>query len=51
MEQFFQVGMISSTHGLRGEVNVFPTTDDAGRFQELKHVIQEKNRSLWRYKV
>ncbi len=39
MEQFFQVGMISSTHGLRGEVNVFPTTDDAGRFQELKHVI------------
>ena len=39
MEQFFQVGMISSTHGLRGEGNVFPTTDDAGRFQELKHVI------------
>lgn len=39
MEQFFQVGVISSTHGIRGEVKVFPTTDDAGRFQELKHVI------------
>ena len=39
MEQFFQVGVISSTHGIRGEVKVFPTTDDAGRFKELKHVI------------
>lgn len=39
MEQFFQVGVISSTHGIRGEVKVFPTTDDAGRIKELKHVI------------
>lgn len=39
MEQFFQVGVISSTHGIRGEVKVFPTTDDAGRFKELKRVI------------
>lgn len=39
MEQFLQVGVISSTHGIRGEVKVFPTTDDAGRFQELKRVI------------
>ena len=36
MEQFLQVGVISSTHGLRGEVKVFPTTDDAARFQTLK---------------
>ena len=39
MEQFLQVGVISSTHGLRGEVKVFPTTDDAARFQTLKEVI------------
>lgn len=39
MEQFFQVGVISSTHGIRGEVKVFPTTDDAQRFRELKQVI------------
>jgi len=32
MEQFLQVGVISSTHGIRGEVKVFPTTDDAARF-------------------
>lgn len=39
MEQFLQVGVISSTHGIRGEVKVFPTTDDAGRFLDLKRVI------------
>lgn len=33
MEQFLQVGIISSTHGLHGEVKVFPTTDDARRFK------------------
>lgn len=39
MEQFLQVGVISSTHGIRGEVKVFPTTDDAGRFKKLKEVV------------
>ena len=38
MEQFLQVGVISSTHGIRGEVKVFPTTDDAARFKKLKKV-------------
>ncbi len=39
MEQFLQVGVISSTHGVRGEVKVFPTTDDVKRFKKLKSVI------------
>ncbi len=30
MENLLQVGVISSTHGLKGEVKVFPTTDDGG---------------------
>ncbi len=34
----FQVGVIASTHGLSGEVNVFPTTEDPGRFKKLKKV-------------
>ena len=33
MEQFLRAGVISSTHGIRGEVKVFPTTDDAARFK------------------
>lgn len=39
MEQLLQVGVISSTHGVRGEVKVFPTTDDPQRFKSLKNVI------------
>lgn len=39
MEDKLQVGVISSTHGVRGEVKVFPTTDDVKRFKRLKEVI------------
>lgn len=39
MEDMLQVGVITSTHGVRGEVKVFPTTDDANRFKRLKEVI------------
>lgn len=39
MEEILQVGVISSTHGVRGEVKVFPTTDDVKRFKRLKEVI------------
>lgn len=34
MEERFQVGVISSTHGIRGEVKVFPTTDNIKRFKK-----------------
>lgn len=39
MEDMFRVGAIASTHGIRGEVKVFPTTDDSSRFKKLKQVI------------
>ncbi len=39
MEQTLRVGVIASTHGIRGEVKVFPTTDDPKRFKELKEVL------------
>lgn len=39
MEQFLRVGVISSSHGVRGEVKVFPTTDDPTRFKDLKTVL------------
>ena len=44
MEQLLQVGVISSTHGVRGEVKVFPTTDDVKRFKKLKQVILDTGR-------
>ncbi|MCR1840816.1 ribosome maturation factor RimM [Murimonas intestini] len=39
MEQFFQIGVISSTHGLKGEVKVYPTTEDPKRFEVIRDVI------------
>ncbi|MDO4451546.1 MAG: ribosome maturation factor RimM [Lachnospiraceae bacterium] len=44
MEELLQVGVISSTHGVRGEVKVFPTTDDINRFKKLKQVILDTGR-------
>ena len=44
METKLQVGVISSTHGVRGEVKVFPTTDDVKRFKRLKEVILDTGR-------
>lgn len=38
MNDYLQVGVITSTHGIKGEVKVFPTTDDPQRFLDLKQV-------------
>ena len=40
MEQdLLRVGVIANTHGVHGEVKVYPTTDDINRFKKLKEVI------------
>ena len=39
MDDLIKVGIITTTHGLRGEVKVFPTTDDARRFLDLEEII------------
>lgn len=44
MNDELQVGVITQTHGIRGEVKVFPTTDDANRFKKLKEVILDTGR-------
>lgn len=39
MQDKFQVGAIASVHGIKGEVKVFPTTDEPAKFKKLKSVI------------
>lgn len=39
MEDMLKVGILSSTHGVHGEMKVFPTTDDVRRFKKLKEVM------------
>lgn len=44
MEQTLRVGVISSTHGVKGEVKVFPTTDEPENFKKWKTVILDTGR-------
>ena len=37
-DDMLRVGVVASTHGVHGEVKVFPTTDDVKRFSLLKKV-------------
>ena len=43
-QQTLRVGVISSTHGVKGEVKVFSTTDEPNRFKKLKTVILDTGR-------
>lgn len=38
MNDFIRVGVITTTHGIKGEVKVFPTTDDINRFEYLEQI-------------
>ena len=43
---YLQVGVVTTTHGVRGELKVFPTTDDIKRFSQLKEVVMETKNGL-----
>lgn len=51
MEDLLQVGVITSTHGIRGEVKVFPTTDDPKRFKKLKVCILDTGKEQMELEV
>ena len=46
LEDLLQVGVITTTHGVRGEVKVFPTTDDPARFKKLKNVVLDTGKEM-----
>lgn len=46
MQDILQVGAVTSTHGLAGEVKVFPTTDDPKRFRKLKYVLVDTGNGM-----
>ena len=51
MEDLLQVGIITGTHGLKGEVKVFPTTDDKERFLDLEDALLDTGSELLELKV
>ena len=51
MEDLLKVGIISSTPGIRGEVKVFPTTDDPQRFKKLDRVLLDNGKEKRELKI
>lgn len=45
MENYLRVGVITTTHGIKGEVKVYPTTDDITRFENLKEIYLDTGRN------
>ncbi len=38
-DELFRVGVITEPHGIKGEVKVYPTTDDPSRLKRVKEII------------
>jgi len=51
MDEFLSVGVITTAHGVHGEVKVFPTTDDVKRFKKCKELLLDKGNGPERIKV
>lgn len=51
MEDMLRVGVFANTHGIGGEIKVFPTTDDRTRFKKLKVLYLDKGTELMKLEV
>ncbi|MBQ1688086.1 MAG: ribosome maturation factor RimM [Lachnospiraceae bacterium] len=51
MEDMLRVGVFANTHGVRGEIKVFPTTDDVKRFKKLKKVYLELGKETLEWEI
>lgn len=51
MLDYLSIGQIVNIHGFKGEVKVYPLTDDMSRFNKLKEVYVEENTQLVKYEI
>ncbi len=51
MVEYFEVGQIVNTFGIKGQVKVVPFTDDVERFEELNEVYIEKKNELQLFQI
>lgn len=50
-QEYFEIGQIVNTFGIKGFVKVNPFTDDLDRFEELKSVFIVKNKELINFEI
>lgn len=51
MLDYFVIGKIVNTQGIKGEVRVLPTTDDINRFKKLKEVYISRRNDIKLYEI
>ncbi len=51
MVEYFEIGLISNTHGLKGEMKVRAYTESMKRFEELNKIYVEKNNEKTEYEI
>ena len=49
MVEYFEIGQISNTHGLKGELKVRPFTESKKRFEELSSILVDFKGELKKY--
>lgn len=45
MEDLLRIGVVTSPHGVKGEVKVYPTTDDLNRFRQVKRLLVDTKKA------
>lgn len=51
MQEYFEIGQIVNTFGVKGQLKVKPFTDNVEQFQELKTILVEKNKQTTEMKI
>ena len=51
MEEYFEIGQIVNTNGLKGVVKIKPFTDDITKFDKIKSVFIERNNTLEKFNI
>ncbi len=51
MVEHFEIGLVSNTHGLKGEIKVRPYTESMKRFEELSKIYIESNNVKTEYEI
>ncbi len=51
MENYFVVGNIVNTQGIKGEIRVMPTVDDISRFKLLDHIFVDRKGNIKEYEI
>ena len=51
MQEYFELGQIVNTFGVKGEVKVKPYTDNVEQFEELKSILVVKNKETVEMKI